>query len=90
MTDSINPAEIASPSLGRQLRVLRELMLLSQEALAERAGVSVGTVRGIERGRIRRPRTETVRMLADALKLSGLDRQAFVTMARLDSAAAMP
>lgn len=40
---------------------------LTQEALAEQAGLSVRTVRGIEGGHVRRPRLQSLRLLADAL-----------------------
>jgi transcriptional regulator with XRE-family HTH domain len=52
------------------LRELRRSALLTQEELAAASGVSVGTVAGLESGRIRRPRLATVRLLADALDLS--------------------
>jgi transcriptional regulator with XRE-family HTH domain len=38
--------------------------LLSQERLAERSGLSVRTIRDLESGRVRRPRTASVRLLA--------------------------
>ena len=55
------------------LRRLREGALLSQEDLAERAGISVRTVRNLEAGRIERPRPSTVARLATALGLDGVD-----------------
>jgi len=64
--------------LGPLLRTLRERRLLTQEALAERSGLSVGTVRGLEAGRIRRPRTNSVGLLAEALSLSEPDRASLV------------
>jgi transcriptional regulator with XRE-family HTH domain len=39
---------------------------LTQDELADRAGVSVRTVRGVETGRVR-PRSASLRMLAEAL-----------------------
>jgi transcriptional regulator with XRE-family HTH domain len=60
--------------IGAQLRTLRRLAGLSQEALAEKAGVSVNTVAGIEDGQRRRPHLHTLRVLADALNVSAADR----------------
>ncbi|GAA3744627.1 hypothetical protein GCM10022225_30350 [Plantactinospora mayteni] len=74
------PAE--EESFARTLRALRERALLTQEELARRSGLSVGTVRGVETGRIRRPRLGSVRLLIDALDLPESDRQALVSLAR--------
>jgi predicted ATPase/DNA-binding XRE family transcriptional regulator len=49
---------------------------LSQEALAERAGLSVRAVSDLERGARRAPYRETVHLLAEALRLSDGDRDA--------------
>jgi tetratricopeptide (TPR) repeat protein/transcriptional regulator with XRE-family HTH domain len=78
--DTEPPADPAT--LAGLLRVLREQALLSQEQLAERAGLSVRTIVGLESGRVRRPRGDSVRLLADALDLSGPDRVALVAAAR--------
>jgi transcriptional regulator with XRE-family HTH domain len=51
---------------------------LSQEELAERAGVSVRALRGIELGQVRAPRPSTVRLLAEALALDGSARAKLV------------
>lgn len=59
--------------MGEQLAaVLRRLRLragLTQEELAERSGVSVRTIRGLETGHRRNPRLVSVRQLAEALEL---------------------
>ena len=55
---------------------------LSQEELAERAGLSVRAISDLERGVHRVPRLETVRMLADALALSEADRAELLAVAR--------
>src|SRR5437899_855022 len=47
---------------------------LTQEALAERAGLSVRTVSDLERGVNRTPRKDTLPLLAAALELSALER----------------
>jgi len=56
------------------LRHLRTAASLSQEELAERAGVSLRGVSDLERGLRRAPHLSTVRMLADALELGPEDR----------------
>jgi tetratricopeptide (TPR) repeat protein/transcriptional regulator with XRE-family HTH domain len=55
---------------------------LSQEDLAGRSGISVRTLRDIERGRVGRPRARSVELLAAALQLPAADRD------RLHAAAA--
>jgi predicted ATPase/DNA-binding CsgD family transcriptional regulator/DNA-binding XRE family transcriptional regulator len=55
---------------------------LTQEALAEAAGVSVRGISDLERGVRRAPHLTTVNMLADALALTPEDRQALVAAAR--------
>jgi len=69
-------------SLGALLRAGRRQALLSQEQLAARAGLSERTVRELEAGRVRRPRDDTVRLLADALQLSGPQRESWIAAAR--------
>ena len=64
------------------LRQLRIEAGLTQEELAEAAGVSVRSVRDLERGRVATPQKETVRLLADALALIGPARAGFETAAR--------
>jgi len=62
---------------------LRYLANLTQEGLAERSGLSPRSIQNLERGRVSRPRRESVRLLADALGLAGPDRTAFERAARL-------
>jgi tetratricopeptide (TPR) repeat protein/transcriptional regulator with XRE-family HTH domain len=58
---------------------------LSQEALAERAHLSVRAVRDIERGRVVSPRAETLRLLSEALDLDEpLRRELLAADARQD------
>src|SRR5215813_15499593 len=76
---------IAAPpngSIGALLRAYRHWALLSQEQLAARAGLSERTVRNLEVGRVRTPRTDTMRLLADALQLSGPERESWLAAAR--------
>ncbi|MQA15631.1 MAG: helix-turn-helix domain-containing protein, partial [Pseudonocardiaceae bacterium] len=53
------------------LRARRARALLSQEELAERAGLSVRTVRNIEAQRLVRPHPDTVRRISAALTAAG-------------------
>ena len=86
------------PRLGTLLREWRQRALLTQEQLAERTGLNVRTVRGLESGSPRRPRTASVRLLAEALGLDTAERAALVSAARSaparlernDRAAAVP
>ncbi len=55
---------------------------LTQEALAERASLSVRRLSDLERGVNRSPRADTVQMLARALALAPADREAFEQAAR--------
>jgi tetratricopeptide (TPR) repeat protein/transcriptional regulator with XRE-family HTH domain len=64
------------------LRQLRTGAGLTQEELAEAAGVSVRSVRDLERGRVATPQRETVRLLAEALALTGPARAGFEAAAR--------
>src|SRR5215211_2711038 len=64
------------------LRQLRTAASLSQEELAERAGLSLRGISDLERGLRRAPHLSTVRMLADALALSPADRLALLAAAR--------
>ena len=69
-------------SIGALLRACRRRALLSQEQLAARAELSERTVRNLEAGRVRTPRTDTMRLLADALQLSGQERESWLAAAR--------
>ncbi|HXT35202.1 MAG TPA: tetratricopeptide repeat protein [Chloroflexota bacterium] len=67
---------------GDLLRRLRLDAGLSQEELAERAGISARGISALERGVNRAPQRETVLLLAKALALSGEERAAFEAAAR--------
>ncbi len=58
-------------SFGEKLRQLREAAGLTQEELAERAGLTPKGIGALERGDRKRPYPNTVRALADALGLTG-------------------
>jgi non-specific serine/threonine protein kinase len=63
---------------------------LTQEELAELAGVSARLISDLERGLIHRPRRDTIQMLADGLRLSGAERDDFVETARGRTDALVP
>ncbi|MFD4511557.1 helix-turn-helix domain-containing protein [Streptomyces sp. NPDC058457] len=67
---------------GELLRSQRERAGMTQQCLADHATLSVRAVRDMEAGRVRRPRHETVRLVADALRLTGRARSAFEASAR--------
>src|SRR5215218_4871110 len=86
LTPRVEPGRAAmsesEPSFGNLLRRLRSAVALSQEALAERAGLSRRGISDLERGLSQAPRLETVRLLADALVLSEDDRRSLLAAAR--------
>ncbi|APU15894.1 MULTISPECIES: helix-turn-helix domain-containing protein [Actinoalloteichus] len=66
---------------GALLRRLRAQTAITQEDLAERSGVSVSTIRRLENGRAGDPRVGTVRLLADALDVTGPQRRSLLAVA---------
>ena len=68
--------------VGDLPRRLRTAAALSQEELAERAGISVRGLSDVERGVVHAPRLETVRLLADALRLEATERAGLIAAAR--------
>jgi predicted ATPase/DNA-binding XRE family transcriptional regulator len=75
-------AEQPALSFADLLRQLRSLVRLTQEELAEAAGLSPRSVSDLERGITRTARKDTALLLADALGLSGPVREVFVEAAR--------
>jgi predicted ATPase/transcriptional regulator with XRE-family HTH domain len=67
-----------SQSVAALLRHHRVAAGLSQEALSERAGLSVRGLSDLERGRSRAPRLDTLNRLSDALGLDAAQRFALV------------
>lgn len=67
---------------GELVRAHRTKVMVTQEELAERAGVSVRHLREIEAGRVASPRASTIRLLADALRLSDAERLEFQRLGR--------
>ncbi|HEX3301698.1 MAG TPA: helix-turn-helix domain-containing protein [Thermomicrobiales bacterium] len=72
----------ATPTFADLLRSHRIAAALSQEALAEKAGLSVRAISDLERGVKSHPYLETVRLLADALNLTLPQRATLATVAR--------
>ena len=70
------------PGFGDVLRRLRAEARLTQEELAEAAGLSPRTVSDLERGVKRTAHKDTAGLLADALNLAGPVRGVFVAAAR--------
>ncbi len=71
---AVHTREISA--FGSLLREYRQAAGLSQEDLAERAGLSSRGISDLERGARTSPRLETVRMLADGLGLRDSERVA--------------
>lgn len=73
------PRAVSFAGLLRQLRVAAGL---TQEELAEASGIAVRSISDLERGINLTARKDTVRLLADALRLQGRVRTAFEAAAR--------
>jgi hypothetical protein len=71
----------AGQAFGDLVRAFRRSAGLSQDDLAVRAGLGVRGLRKIETRQISSPRPATVLLLADALGLTGHDRERFFTAA---------
>jgi DNA-binding beta-propeller fold protein YncE/transcriptional regulator with XRE-family HTH domain len=83
-------AEPSTLSFGALLRHHRLAAQLTQEELAERAGISARSVSDIERGISRAPQKATVRFLAEALRLADEEREIFEGAARASRRAIVP
>ena len=75
-------ADNGGSALPDLLRTWRERALLTQEQLAGRTGLGVRTIRRLESTGSRRPRSGSVRLLADALELTATERATLVAVAR--------
>ena len=84
--DDISP--LPGSSFGALLRRYREASGLTQEDLAQRAGLSVRGISDLERSRRQTPRHDTVRLIADALDLPPRQRSLLEAAAhpRMDGA----
>jgi tetratricopeptide (TPR) repeat protein/transcriptional regulator with XRE-family HTH domain len=81
-------AEQRALSFAGLLRQLRAEARLTQEELAEAAGLSLRSVSDLERGVHRTARKDTALLLADALSMAGQTRVLFVAAARGNAPAA--
>ena len=70
------------PDFASLLRGYRRRALLTQEKLAERAGISPAAISLLERGLTQAPQLGTVRLLSVALKLTPAEDAAFITVAQ--------
>src|SRR5207302_3118530 len=82
MQDSDAPAHAQALSLGERLRCYRARAGLTQEELAERAGLSVRGLSDLERGGRRFPYPDTLARLADVLELGEPERAALLRARR--------
>jgi len=73
-------APVAPTAFGAWLRQQRERAGLTQEELAERAGMTASAVAALERGRRRRPYPHTVRALLAALGVQDHERAAVLDL----------
>jgi predicted ATPase/DNA-binding CsgD family transcriptional regulator/DNA-binding XRE family transcriptional regulator len=73
---------MTSSSFGTELKRLREAAGLTQEELAERAGLTSGAVSALERGHRRRPYPHTFRALVAALRLTPEQHEGLVAFTR--------
>lgn len=86
-----SPGEQAErPPFGALLRRLRRAAGLSQEALAERARLSVEAISALERGARRAPQRQTLTLLADALALDARSRAGLADAARRSAPPRLP
>src|SRR5579862_9360353 len=74
-------------AFGELLRRYRKAAGLTQEELAERAGLSARGISDLERGIKAVPRKDTVQLLTDALGLSPQERPLFEAARRRGAAA---
>jgi transcriptional regulator with XRE-family HTH domain len=88
--DRSAPAEDRPATFGGLLKQYRLAARLTQEVLAERAGLSADAISLLERGLRTAPRKDTVARLADALGLSAGARRALDDGARRARAARQP
>lgn len=84
MTLSLPPQDTPATSvaLGSLIRGHRLRIGLTQRELADLSTISVRAIRDLEKGKAQRPRTDTVRLIADALRLGPRSRTALEAAAR--------
>lgn len=75
---------VTTAAAGRRLRELRTAAGLTQEELAERAGISARALRALETGTAKRARPDTMDRIARVLGLTDDDKQDLLKRWRLD------
>jgi transcriptional regulator with XRE-family HTH domain len=80
--DRQQPARLQGRGFGALLREYRLAAGLTQDALAERAGLSVRGIADLERGARKFPHPATLDRLSDALGLSAVERATFELASR--------
>jgi predicted ATPase/DNA-binding XRE family transcriptional regulator len=89
MPEGVQVAEnTGATAFGSLLKQHRRAAWLTQEDLAERSGLSVRTIRGLERGEGHSPRSDTVDLLARAMGLSEEEHNLFAAATKRGSATA--
>lgn len=78
-------ATIDNPDFASLLRGHRRRALLTQEKLAERAGISPAAISLLERGLTQAPQLGTVHLLSAALRLTPEEAEAFIMAAQATS-----
>ena len=73
------------PRFGEQLRDQRTLRGMSVEDLAATTGLAPSALREIEAGKRAAPSEQVVKALADALRLTGEERESFTDAAEMES-----
>jgi tetratricopeptide (TPR) repeat protein/transcriptional regulator with XRE-family HTH domain len=81
---------VGANAFGELLRRHRGAQGLTQEELAERAGLHAQEISKLERGIRRAPRSTTVEFLAEALQLDAQQKDAFIARARGETAPRAP
>jgi len=82
VTAVASPAAIRGPlQFGETLKAWRRRRGVTQQQLADLSTVSVRAIRDLEIGRVARPRRDTLRLICDALGLTGRARADFYAAA---------
>lgn len=78
MTTSLSPEDTvtATAAIGTLIRGHRLRIGLTQQELADLSTISVRAIRDLEKGKAQRPRPDTIRLIADGLRLGPRARTA--------------
>ncbi|MFD2121237.1 helix-turn-helix domain-containing protein [Streptomyces cirratus] len=82
MVPAAAPVSPESSQVGALIRGHRLRIGLTQRELADLSTISVRAIRDLEQGKARRPRPDTVRLMADALRLGSRARSALEAAAQ--------